>query len=1195
MRQMTGQRGGWFVLFLGVLLVLWLVSVGVLASDLTVLPVATGESYKNVDLSIGQYGGLYLTYVENANALYLLHSEGDCQTWSSVYVVHGVHAPIDATLFSTGAGESILAYLDNGARVHANFYSTSGQMFSLGWDDETVGQPSLAGAQASDAPAGFRYFAALQVNVTSIGRQKIRLYSTDTNAFGWYEIPSPFSSTLYQADEPSILSSSSRLHVVSRRWNESDNHRQIFYSRSEAGHYDLWDTPVRLSTSPDNCRNPRIVGSGDNLIVFWEVEHLPTDTDIEYRTSADGGETWSQVHAFADTAANEELCDVYVGTANYLQVLYQVNGNPFYRRAYVPDWAFSLPQLLPALPDNKSWIQSENARSRGAIVGNQNGDPIIVLRASDNHLYMILPTTAVTPSLCTSVSDLNFGTSATEKKVEVWNCGGGTLTFTAGDNRSWITLNPTSGTSNGEHEPITVSVNRSGLTAGHHTGTVTITGYSAGGIRKDYFISVALDIGCAPLSPPTSVTATKGDNTDRVTISWAAVPNAVHYEVYRAQSQYGTYHKIKETTTSSYDNYDVTAGLTYWYKIKACNSCGCSDFSSPDSGYAPQRTVTAPQVPTGPSTGKVGQALTFTTGGSTCSLGHAVQYSFDWGDGTRSEWSTSAAATHSYQSRGAYHIRAQARSSVDATMQSEWSFTKTVKIDVVPGAPGNVKATDGAYSTEIQVSWDAVSGATRYEVYRASSQNGSYAKLVETQDTSYANGGVTSGKKYWYKVKACNDIGCSDFSVAASGMASELSLRFVTDMDTVRVPEEGTAVFQVKLSMQPTETVEAKISRSEGDTDITVTDGITLTFTEEDWNTYQTVTLAAAKDSDTANGTAKILIHRTDGDVIADKKIEAIEDDLFPTSNTQEWQWFDAGWSLISIGLKPDATSPAKVFDEITGDLELQHWNSETQTWQSVSDGTLTEVDPFAGYWLWLPEGQWVAIEGSPLTGTQRCALGSAGGYMIGVPYEVSWGSGPSGSITVERVDRGEVLEVKSLVAAVAAGWIYDTVWAWNNKEQAWERYSVTSSMTMDPWQGYWIHAFVDDLVLRFSPEPWRGTAVSETSKMTLQDPPRPQIPSKRIASISVRCDPVTVTDLKSVEFSVVGICPCSVEGIQVGVYDLSGRGVWSGKSEGPSLIWDGRDDLGQHLANGVYAYRAQVKVDGRWVVTPTGTLVILR
>ncbi len=41
-----------------------------------------------------------------------------------------------------------------------------------------------------------------------------------------------------------------------------------------------------------------------------------------------------------------------------------------------------------------------------------------------------------------------------------------------------------------------------------------------------------------------------------------------------------------------------------------------------------------------------------------------------------------------------------------------------------------------------------------------------------------------------------------------------------------------------------------------GDTDLTVSGGETLTFTSANWNTPQTVTLSAAEDADTVNGTA---------------------------------------------------------------------------------------------------------------------------------------------------------------------------------------------------------------------------------------------------------------------------------------------------------------------------------------------------
>jgi hypothetical protein len=48
------------------------------------------------------------------------------------------------------------------------------------------------------------------------------------------------------------------------------------------------------------------------------------------------------------------------------------------------------------------------------------------------------------------------------------------------------------------------------------------------------------------------------------------------------------------------------------------------------------------------------------------------------------------------------------------------------------------------------------------------------------------------------------------------------------------------------------------VSRSSGDTDVTVQNGGTLTFTPQNWNVFQTVTVAAAQDLDSINGVATI-------------------------------------------------------------------------------------------------------------------------------------------------------------------------------------------------------------------------------------------------------------------------------------------------------------------------------------------------
>jgi len=83
---------------------------------------------------------------------------------------------------------------------------------------------------------------------------------------------------------------------------------------------------------------------------------------------------------------------------------------------------------------------------------------------------------------------------------------------------------------------------------------------------------------------------------------------------------------------------------------------------------------------------------------------------------------------------------------------------------------------------------------------------------------------------------------------------------FVTDSDTVSVPEAGVATFRVKLSSQPASTVQVLVKRVGGDRDISVRSGYSLQFTRFNWDSYKTVTLQAAKDSDTTNDAATIRI-----------------------------------------------------------------------------------------------------------------------------------------------------------------------------------------------------------------------------------------------------------------------------------------------------------------------------------------------
>ncbi len=131
--------------------------------------------------------------------------------------------------------------------------------------------------------------------------------------------------------------------------------------------------------------------------------------------------------------------------------------------------------------------------------------------------------------LCTNITTLNLGLSASQSTFRVWNCGGGTLGYTVSDNKSWLSVNPTSGSSTGEQDTITVSVNRSGLADGTYQGDVTVvpsvgaavavmvtmTVSQASGVAPNVSFSVTKSSGVSPLGVIFDASATTSTATSR--------------------------------------------------------------------------------------------------------------------------------------------------------------------------------------------------------------------------------------------------------------------------------------------------------------------------------------------------------------------------------------------------------------------------------------------------------------------------------------------------------------------------------------------------------------------------------------------------------------------------------------------------------------------------------------------------------
>lgn len=80
--------------------------------------------------------------------------------------------------------------------------------------------------------------------------------------------------------------------------------------------------------------------------------------------------------------------------------------------------------------------------------------------------------------------------------------------------------------------------------------------------------------------------------------------------------------------------------------------------------------------------------------------------------------------------------------------------TVTVKLSV----PSAFKAVSASHNST-KITWGAVSGASGYQLYRATSKTGTYTLLKDTTAKSFANTSLTTGNNYYYKVRAYRNQG----------------------------------------------------------------------------------------------------------------------------------------------------------------------------------------------------------------------------------------------------------------------------------------------------------------------------------------------------------------------------------------------------------------------------------------------------
>lgn len=181
---------------------------------------------------------------------------------------------------------------------------------------------------------------------------------------------------------------------------------------------------------------------------------------------------------------------------------------------------------------------------------NPDKKTVFVQVGEDTNLdFQITPSTG---ALFVSQNELDFGNEVTKLSLDISNNGNALLSWQISEDASWLSCNPTSGTTQpGEKTSIVVTIDRTGLTRGSYSQNLTITsdgGSAVINIRmavQGITVSVSpeeLDFGSVTTSMQLSITNTGSGN-----IAYTIAPSNSWIQVSKTS---GTFSKTEVITVS---------------------------------------------------------------------------------------------------------------------------------------------------------------------------------------------------------------------------------------------------------------------------------------------------------------------------------------------------------------------------------------------------------------------------------------------------------------------------------------------------------------------------------------------------------------------------------------------------------------------------------------------------------------------
>jgi fibronectin type 3 domain-containing protein len=342
------------------------------------------------------------------------------------------------------------------------------------------------------------------------------------------------------------------------------------------------------------------------------------------------------------------------------------------------------------------------------------------------------------------------------------------LTATASGNTVTLTWNPVGGYSHrvyrlnsetGIYDPIDEyvydSFTDSGLSAVTYYYKVTSVWRPGEGASSESPMSdFAFATVSNSLSAPTGLTAEVYGNT--VTLTWNYVDGASSYRVYRSDSETGLYSLINDGYGTYFTEWILSNG-TYYYKVTVVGP----DNESPMSDFALATVSISLSAPTGLTAAVDGNTVTLTWNSVDGYSYRVYRSNSETGPYTRiADLGTVFGfdnCTDLVLSAGTYYYKVTSGILVEGAL-SESPMSNSVSATVSSSSLSAPTGLGWVNTNTVTMSWNSVSGASYYKVYRGRSPFGTYTYLTTVYSLPYSDSSATMGT-YYYRVSAVSPGG----------------------------------------------------------------------------------------------------------------------------------------------------------------------------------------------------------------------------------------------------------------------------------------------------------------------------------------------------------------------------------------------------------------------------------------------------